>query len=583
MERNDSLIREMRAILRSPLFQRSPSLTRILEYLLSRDLAGDGNPTQYDIAREALGKAEDFNETVDSSVRVQISRLRKALSDYYLTHQPSDGLYVHIRVGEYRLRTARIEIAYPDIASAQNHTASIGVAPTAAPEQSEDADKAEEQEPPAPVAAKGAEPQAEDEAVEKIRSQQPVMAGVAIASLLAVIMLAVGMPAPSEGLRSANAVRQPSSVPYVSLEVGATSGAQNGPAPDNLSDRVERQARELLLKSMVSRLADENTGHRPNYELTITITQGQAGSLGASLILTDSSNKIVSERSILPRMAESELVEAVIDEITSIVSPAGYIVRHIGSEIDGEPLTDFECFVLFESERAQANQRLSMLNRCIDAYPSGEFTPYLRIRKAFAQAQQRVVSGDLPNKNNPEWRTVSAVLDENPDNPYANTLAAKLLIARQQCEEAAPYASSAFSRGRTYPALELAVTVDAYGCTGLEEFREFWGERIARVAMSNPEPHKLLKTYILLGAVISEQPDIVSSIRDPFSLSDANDPSGQFNLSLKAALSGEATRGDILEIEKTLPAYLFNSATRELFMSRVKDINSLQRRPELAL
>ena len=75
---------ELERLLESPMFVRSPVLTRLLQFLVEHRLRGGrSSPKAYAIATEALGRSEDFDPAVDSYPRVMVGRLRTLLDRYY--------------------------------------------------------------------------------------------------------------------------------------------------------------------------------------------------------------------------------------------------------------------------------------------------------------------------------------------------------------------------------------------------------------------------------------------------------------------------------------------------------------------
>lgn len=75
---------ELERLLESPMFVRSPVLTRLLQFLVEHRLRGGrSSPKAYAIATEALGRSEDFDPAVDSYPRVMVGRLRTQLDRYY--------------------------------------------------------------------------------------------------------------------------------------------------------------------------------------------------------------------------------------------------------------------------------------------------------------------------------------------------------------------------------------------------------------------------------------------------------------------------------------------------------------------
>lgn len=107
---------ETSQVLQHSLFQNSPTMTRLLIWLLHETLAGRGDSVKsYTIAVEALGRPETFDSQQDSYPRVQTGRLRKALETYYSQHGPVGDKCVYLQPGSYKLRFAELDLAYPQL------------------------------------------------------------------------------------------------------------------------------------------------------------------------------------------------------------------------------------------------------------------------------------------------------------------------------------------------------------------------------------------------------------------------------------------------------------------------------------
>src|ERR1700750_2744567 len=75
---------QLARMLRDPLFQRSERLTTLLSYLVERTLAGRASALkEYTIGAEAFQRGPEFNTQLDNVVRVNASRLRSKLAEYY--------------------------------------------------------------------------------------------------------------------------------------------------------------------------------------------------------------------------------------------------------------------------------------------------------------------------------------------------------------------------------------------------------------------------------------------------------------------------------------------------------------------
>jgi hypothetical protein len=91
-------------ILQSGTFRNSPSSRRLLKYLADHSLAGDADQLkEYTIGVDAFGKSADYDPRLDSTVRIQIGRLRQKLSDYYRDEGKDDPLIVDLPKGRFSL------------------------------------------------------------------------------------------------------------------------------------------------------------------------------------------------------------------------------------------------------------------------------------------------------------------------------------------------------------------------------------------------------------------------------------------------------------------------------------------------
>ncbi|MBV8833251.1 MAG: hypothetical protein JO108_28985 [Acidobacteriaceae bacterium] len=93
---------ELRSVLTSNRFRHSPRLRRLLRYLCTSSLADEGEQvSEYTIALDVLGKAEDFKEGKDAIVRVEVHRLRKRLAEFYDDEGRAHRVRIVIPTGKY--------------------------------------------------------------------------------------------------------------------------------------------------------------------------------------------------------------------------------------------------------------------------------------------------------------------------------------------------------------------------------------------------------------------------------------------------------------------------------------------------
>lgn len=99
-------------ILADPGFERNGSATQFLKFVVVETLEGRGERLKgFTIATSALGRRPDFDPQSNSLVRVQASRLRRLLEDYYRGAGASDPVRIELPVGSYQPRFARSHAA----------------------------------------------------------------------------------------------------------------------------------------------------------------------------------------------------------------------------------------------------------------------------------------------------------------------------------------------------------------------------------------------------------------------------------------------------------------------------------------
>ncbi|GAB2179291.1 hypothetical protein [Dongia sp. agr-C8] len=75
---------------------------RFLAYIVEETLAGRGDRIKaYNVALTAFDRTDDFDPQTDPIVRIEASRLRRALEHYYLTAGKADALRIEIPKGSY--------------------------------------------------------------------------------------------------------------------------------------------------------------------------------------------------------------------------------------------------------------------------------------------------------------------------------------------------------------------------------------------------------------------------------------------------------------------------------------------------
>jgi len=93
---------ELSSVVKSRTFRQSPRLARLLEYLCSKSVTRESHAVnEHMIGVDVFGKPLDFKESTDSTVRVEMHRLRKRLAAFYEEEGAGHKLRIVVSPGKY--------------------------------------------------------------------------------------------------------------------------------------------------------------------------------------------------------------------------------------------------------------------------------------------------------------------------------------------------------------------------------------------------------------------------------------------------------------------------------------------------
>ena len=102
--KQDQIRISVNIMLASPLFAGSPRQQRFLNYLVSHTLAGNAERLKgYTIALEVFDRSTEFDPSLDAIVRVEATRLRNKLREYYETLGKDDSVRITLPKGSYAI------------------------------------------------------------------------------------------------------------------------------------------------------------------------------------------------------------------------------------------------------------------------------------------------------------------------------------------------------------------------------------------------------------------------------------------------------------------------------------------------
>lgn len=99
---SESIRAELARVLASATFAQSEQLKQFLRYVVERRIDGRGDDIkEYRVGVEVFGRDERYDPRVDPIVRVQASRLRSKLADYYQKEGESNPVWIALPRGAY--------------------------------------------------------------------------------------------------------------------------------------------------------------------------------------------------------------------------------------------------------------------------------------------------------------------------------------------------------------------------------------------------------------------------------------------------------------------------------------------------
>jgi len=98
----ESIRAQLDRVLRSTRFSDAPRISAFLRFVVEKSLAGERDQIkEIVIGMEVYGRGGSFNPQVDSIVRVEASRLRSKLRDFYLHEGQGDPIRIELPKGSY--------------------------------------------------------------------------------------------------------------------------------------------------------------------------------------------------------------------------------------------------------------------------------------------------------------------------------------------------------------------------------------------------------------------------------------------------------------------------------------------------
>jgi hypothetical protein len=110
----DSAREQVDRILASDTLRGSEVLRRLFRFLADKTFSGQGDQLkEYSVGLDALGKTPTYDPRQDAAVRLQASRLRQKLEEYYRGEGANDSLTIELPRGKFKIVWRQKETAGP--------------------------------------------------------------------------------------------------------------------------------------------------------------------------------------------------------------------------------------------------------------------------------------------------------------------------------------------------------------------------------------------------------------------------------------------------------------------------------------
>ena len=518
-------------MLGDPAFQRAPILSRLLQYLCDETIrTAPGALSQFAIAVDGLGRSEDYDRAAESYPRVQISRLRKTLADYYMRRLPGEGYCVFIRHGDYALHLAPLEIAYPDFLTTRLQE-----------------NQAKE---PAAEAVSGKLPEKEEQVWPRTFNR----ALLAIGLLVIAVALLLHFRSQTEG----GVLEAP---PRIALNVQAAGIETDAMATEDLRAMVENEARNAITFSPFSRIGKQDEAE---YVFNINLAFQPSGKSEIYMNLSDMNAHVIFKKSFPITEDKVKFLEAVSDNMIDIFASNGVLSRELFTRVGDRPHNDFECFVLTETHYSKAFNIPAMVHQCLERFPESPFATYWYTRTALLEYMQEIGQGKPARKAGPGWNNLQKALELDRFNPYANSLAGKVELAQGDCRRSRFYFGRVLSQVYMNQGLQAAALAEQYPCVTDEEQRLLQASLLERLVANNQDSEPPLKFYLMLAALVLERHDLASEVAELPQREGV--PTYKMSRAIltvsKAVHDPGYARRKRLEIDAMLSQYLWNPASR---------------------
>ena len=411
----------------------------------------------------------------------------------------------------------------------------------------------------------GVEPE-EQSLVAPARTYVPLLAKLALVAALIAITIQIFVyisrtPAVTENLDGSTSVSP--AAPLVASELRISDQVTEMVGKAGLRNDIENAIDRVLQTSLISRSQLPGSQEAADYVVYTLLTHGASpDTVSIFTTIRDRTGQMIGTKSLsdVP-LAESRML--VPQLIISLTSPSGRLSDHLAKQINTPPSNGFECYILVENFRSRSEGFKALLEDCMAQFGDSSYGSMFQARHLIQKNRESMLQSGRFKSNPQLWAELDDLLRRDPDNPYANSLAAKMLIGLGKCEEAMGFARNGYARGTAFPSLEVSPIVDAYGCPEATIPRAVLNQRVRTIlAAERDSDSPVLRAFLLIASILADQKPNHTSLVGLQSSWKGEDGLEQFNHAVGKQLQGSASKEDVMLIKAVLSQLVWNDYAR---------------------
>jgi hypothetical protein len=486
-----ALRQEADAVLTTALFRKSPVLSRLLRYLVEQTAQERANTLKsFAVAVDGLGRPPSFDPAADSSARVQMVRLRKALESHYAQHGATGELCMYLQPGSYQIRMGKLAVAYPML-----------YRPLSAPLASRTADAETGHAPVAPQTLTAASPSG--------ASRTWLMAGAALTGIVLALLAVFAW-------RAVGPTNQSQLSPILELMPVDAGG---DPQLAGVARAVSGTFADGLPRFKLARVRVPNKGdapvpineNEPVYRLYFQLENNDQSGTVLFLRLNDArTNTLIWSREAAIPVEPKAAANALIPLLAEVNGPFGIVATHSAGLYKDVNSGGYPCLVKYFSflktrDAATEEQVAECFQKPVEE---------MRIRatilaaRAFFVIEHSAPDQNMATANRQAIEFARAAIAEDPNDAAARYAMARLSYLSGDCVSARFYTQQAVDANAISPIILATLASLAQEC-GYPDAEALLDQAYVAQSAGNADGRLLL----ILASVAQNRPEKISELK----------------------------------------------------------------------